>query len=347
MPLLLAAVLAGCGHNEPTNTAIDISGVKTLTVAANAAEGRAWDGVVEAVRQATLSAQTSGRVAEVRSDVNDNVAAGTVLIRLTAVEQQAAADTAQAQLRAAEAAAVEAQATYQRFADLSAHQFVSKLQLDQLLAARDASIAARDAARAQLAQARQQNDYTTIRAPYAGVVATRNVEPGESVAPGRVLMRVFAPDALRIEVSVPQSDAAAIRNEPKAKIILGDGRALDAAQVIVFPSADPLTHSVNVRVQLPPLAPAPLPGSTAKVFFPATGGATLPRVPASAVIHRGEVNAVYVVTDGRLSLRQLRLGDVSGDQIEVIAGLKSGDVIAADPLAAAQVLTQSRKSGKP
>jgi RND family efflux transporter MFP subunit len=219
------------------------------------------------------------------------------------------------------------------------------MQLDQMRATRDAAVAARNAAQAQLAQMGQQADYTTVRSPYAGIVSTRDVEPGETVAPGRVLMTVFAPDQLRIEVSVPQSDAQRISAQPEAKIVFDDGRSVDAAKVIVFPSADPVTHSVNVRVQLPALAPVPQPGSTAKVAFPAVTGPAFPRVPATAVIHRGEVNAGYVLSEGRLSLRQLRLGERSGDQIEVISGLKPGEIIASDPIAAAQALANARKGG--
>ncbi|MDR2216451.1 MAG: efflux RND transporter periplasmic adaptor subunit [Nevskiaceae bacterium] len=344
--VLLIAALAACSQSQGPRPVADVPAVQTLTVgAADVANGRAWEGVVEAVRQATLSAQTGGRVTEVRRDVNDQVSAGEVLVRLTAVEQQASADAARAQLQAADASVVEAEATYRRFVELSESQFVSKMQLDQVRAARDAAVAARNAAQAQLAQAGQQADYTTIRSPYAGIVAARDVEPGETVAPGRVLMSVFSPDQLRIEVSIPQADAAAIRAMPEARIMLGDARVVDAAQVIVFPSADPVTHSVNVRVQLPALEPAPLPGSTAKVAFPAITGAAFSRVPAASVMHRGEVNAVYVMADGRLSMRQLRLGERFGDEVEVISGLKSGEIIAADPVAAAQALADARKGG--
>ena len=110
-------------------------------------------------------------------------------------------------------------------------------------------------------------------------------------------------------------------------------------------TSDAATHSVNVRVQLPSLDPAPLPGSTAKVSFPATKGTAFPRVPASALVRRGEVNAAYVVAGGRVVLRQLRIGGQSGDQVEVISGLKPGEKIAADPVAAARALAKAREGG--
>lgn len=342
--LLLA--LAACGSGPPAPTLPALSKLETTTAqVAGDARGRAWDGVVEAVQQATLTAQTTGRVTIVNVDVNDRVAAGDVLLRLTAVEQRAGTDTARAQLRAAEAAAVEAETSYQRFSALASGQYVSRAQLDQARTARDSAVAARDAARAQLAQAGQQTEYTVVRAPFAGVVSTREVEPGESVVPGQALLSLHAPGALRIEVRVPQSDAAGIRAANRARIVLDDGRSLEAAQVVVFPAADPATHSVGVRVMLPDIADAPQPGITAKVVFPIADIAGLVRIPAGAVAQRGEVSGVYVMASGnRIALRQVRLGKRIGDEIEVVAGLKAGEKIALDPVAAGQALAAQRKA---
>jgi RND family efflux transporter MFP subunit len=346
--IVAAALLAlsACGSAPETPTPASLPKLATITVAAGGADaGRAWDGVVEAVRQADLSAQTSGRVTVVAADVNDHVIEGQVLVRLTAVEQQAGASTARAQLRAAEAGAVEAEANYARYQALGSKQFVSRLQLDQARAARDAAVAGRDAARAQLAQAGQQTEYTVVRAPFAGIVSARRVEPGESVAPGQMLMSVYAPGALRIEVQVPESDAAAIRVANKAFVLLADGRRVAAAAVSVFPAADPATHSVGVRVILPDMQDAPLPGITAKVLFPIAGGGAPLQIPSGAIVQRGEVSAAYVITGNRISMRQLRLGQRQGDQVEVLSGLRSGEIVAADPVSALQALTAQRKAG--
>ena len=213
-------------------------------------------------------------------------------------------------------------------------------------ARRDAAVAAREAARAQLASVGQQVDYTQVRAPYAGVVAARLVEPGESIGVGQPLMTIYAPDALRIEVSVPQSDAEAIRAYPAARVRLGDGRGIDPAGVTVFPAADAASHAVRIRLDLPALDPVPAPGTTAKVVFEAAAGPALPRIPESAIAVRGEISAAYVLVDGRLSLRQLRLGQRAGDSVEVIAGLAPGEAVAADPVAARQALAAARREAR-
>ena len=341
-------LLAGCGSDSASDKLLPLPPLQTLVVAAGGpADGRAWDGVVEAVRQAAMSAQTSGRVTTVEVDVNDHVEHGAVLLRLTAVEQQAGVNTARAQLQAAQAAANEAEQNYKRYAELAPRQYVSRAQIDQARAARDSAVATVAAARAQLAQAGQQTDYTVLRAPYAGVVSRRDVEPGEAVSPGQALMTMYAPGELRIEVQVPQSVADAIRGVDRARVELADGRHVDAAQVLVFPAADPSTHSVAVRIGLPDLSPAPVPGTTARIVFPVSadgGGLGFIRIPLSALVQRGEVNGVYVLAGGNLSLRQLRLGRSSGDTVEVLAGLKPEEVIAADPIAAVQSLAGQREA---
>ncbi len=339
-------LLAACGGEPASNALPPLPPLQTLNVAAGSpVNSRAWDGVVEAVRQASMSAQTSGRVTTVEVDVNDHVEQGAVLLHLTAVEQQAGVNTARAQLSAAQASQIEAEQNYKRYAELVTRNYVSRAQVDQARAARDTAVATVAAARAQLAQAGQQTDYTVLRAPYAGVVSRRDVEPGETVSPGQALMTVYVPGELRIEVQVPQSVADAIRGVGRAKVELADGRHVDAAQVIVFPAADPLTHSVAVRIGLSDLSPAPAPGTTARIVFPISGDAAGPnivRIPLSALIQRGEVNGVYVLADGGLSLRQLRLGRSIGTTVEVLAGLKPDEVIAADPVAAVQALAAQR-----
>lgn len=342
-PLVLA--LAACGSDDAARENAPLPKLETFAVAAGDAQtGRSWDGVVEAVREAVLSAQTSGRVTAVDVDVNDRVVAGQTLLRLSVVEQQAGVDAARAQLRAAEASAVEAERNYQRFASLVKDNYVSRAQLDQARAGRDAANAARDAARAQLASAGQGAEYTMVRAPYAGIVAARNVEPGEAVGPGQPLLMVYSPEDLRIEVRVAQSDAEAIRAQSGARVVFDGGVSIDARQVVVYPSADPLSHSVVVRVLLPRMQTPVAPGTTAKVVFPIRSDNKSLRIPESAIVRRGELTGAYVLKEGTLTLRQLRLGTREGDTVEALAGLRPGDVVATDPEAALQALKRQREA---
>jgi RND family efflux transporter MFP subunit len=334
----LVAVLAlsacsGAGDHSASPTRDP--GLDTLVVApATAARERSWDGVVQAVNQATLAAQTAGRVVELPFDVNDVVKAGDVVVRFTDVEQRSGRAQAEAALRAARAQAAEADADQRRIADLAGRQLVARAQLDQATARRDAARAALAAAEAGVKQAGEQVDYTVVRAPYSGLITQRHVEIGETVAPGQPLVSGLSLGQLRVEVQVPQADIAAIREHKTATVRLADGRDVEAREVIVFPAANPQTHTFTVRVELPEMETGLQPGNTVKVRFK-LGEAQRLLVPATALVRRSEIAAVYVVSpEGRVGLRQIRVGEVFGDRVEVIAGLASGEAIALDPVAA-------------
>ncbi len=338
--LALMASLSACSSQPDGAMPLSASTLATIRVADPSIGGeRRWDGVVDSVQRAELTAQTQGRVAAVLVDVDDHVAAGQVLLRLDAIEQNASLRAAQAQLRAAEASLQEANASYRRFQALGDKQYVSKAQLDQVRAARDAASAARDAAIEQARQTAQVVAYATVRAPYAGVIAARKVEPGESVMTGQPLLTVIAPGELRVDVRVPEADAEAIRRAGKASVVTDDGRRIAVSRVVVAPAADAATHSTLVRLSL---ADSTLrPGTPIAAVFPIAGQ---PQrwLPASALVQRGEVSAFYVLADGQPQLRQVRLGERRGDRVEVITGLAAGDLLVLDPVAAAQALVAQR-----
>lgn len=312
----------------------------TLTVSpVSAQRERIWDGVIEAVNQATLSAQTGGRVREIAVDVNDYVKTGDVILRFTDVEQQSGIRQAQAALAAAKAAMDEAESDFKRVSEIFGRQLVSKAQLDQATARRDAAKAQHDSAQAAVRAANEQVDYTVVRAPYSGIVTERHVEVGEAVNPGQPLISGLSLDKLRVNVQIPQSDMAAIREHAKAALVLADGKRIDAEQVIVFPYADATTHTFSVRLELPQAETGLQPGMTAKAAF-VIGESERLMVPESALVRRSEVTAVYVVSDGRVSLRQIRLGHRFGNEVEVLAGLAAGDALAADPVAAGVYLSR-------
>ncbi len=333
--LAAAMLLAACSHDDAKPVALAAVPFATQEVVLQAArEERLWDGVVDAVHKATLSAQTGGRVVELPYDVNDYVEVGDVIVRFTDVEQQSGRRQAQAAMRAAEAGDREAQLGFDRAQELIAKKLIAQSVFDQALARRDATRAALEAARAGVREAGEQVDYTVIRAPYSGILTERHVEVGETVRPGQPLVSGLSLAQLRVTVDIPQGDLEAVREQGKAAILLDDGRRIDALRVVVFPYADAKTHTFQVRLELPEAETGLHPGMTVKAAF-ATGDAQRILLPRSALVRRSEITAVYVVdAANRVALRQLRIGRGYGDQIEILAGLQAGERFAVDPLAA-------------
>lgn len=331
MPLL-SACSDGEGPAAPA-TAEAVT-LETVVVAAGEDGGeRLFDGIVEAVQQATITAQTAGRVVALERDVDDPVRRGQVILRLSGVEQKANLDAARQALTEAGAMATEARARYARVKDLAAQRLLSQADLDRVTADRDAAEARLAAGTAGVAAAQEQFGYTQVSAPFDGVVTARHVDVGEAVNPGQPLAAVAALGALRVNVDVPQALAEAIRKLDRARVYAGD-RAIDSAGVTVFPAAAPGSNTVRVRVELPQGVADLYPGMFVKAGFRSDAPVAL-RVPLTTVVRRSEVTAVYVVSaEGQVQLRQVRLGRQLGGQVEVLAGLAAGERVAADPVAA-------------
>jgi len=294
---------------------------------------RVYDGTVEAVHQATMSAQTSGRIAEVFFDVDDYVESGESIVRFTDAEQQSALRGAEAALAEALARQTQTEEDYRRIAGLLESGTTSKRDYDQALAGRDAAAARVTAARSSVDAAKQQLEYTLVRAPYAGIVTERHVEVGEAVTVGQPLMSGLSLESLRIVVHLPQQVATKVRQFGSAAILTDEGRVA-ATALTVFPFADSASNTFTVRIDLPPGQFALYPGMFVKTAF-VIGDADRLLVPASALIRRSEVSGVYVVASNqRVRFRQVRVGNNFGERIEVLAGLEQGERIALDPVRA-------------
>jgi RND family efflux transporter MFP subunit len=293
---------------------------------------RIWDGRIEAVNQATVSAQTSGRIAELPFDVNDFVDAGEVIMRFTDTEQRAALSRAEATLEEGQARFAEAKQEFERVSSMYENETVSKARFDQAKANRDAALARLNAVRSGVETAKEQLEYTVVRAPYAGIVARRHVELGELVSPGQALMTGLSLQSLRVNVDVPQSMFHSIRTIGKAFVYVEDKR-IAGENLTFFPVADTGANTFRVRVDLPDGSATLYPGMFVKVGF-VVGETNRLLIPAEAVVRRSELSAVYVVSDDRVSLRQVRLGRRYGDSIEVLAGLSEGESVAVQPVSA-------------
>ena len=328
------AACAGCGGKPPGAGGPSLPPLASVTVQPERAPlERPVDGIVEAVNQATVSAQTSGRVAEILYDVNDFVPAGSVIIRLRGAEQRAGLQQADAALSEARARRAEAQATWQRIDEMYQQRLVSKSQLEQAVANRDSTAARLAAAEGALASAREGVGYTEIKAPYSGVVTKRLVEVGETVTPGKPLMTGLSLRDLRLSLNVPQSVVAAVRRIGKAAIYVGD-RRIEASHITVFPEAAAPSSTFRARVELPPNAADLSPGMYVKVGL-VVGDTERLLVPRAALVERSEVRAVYVVdVQNRAQLRYVRTGHLFGERIEILSGLSAGDRVATDPVAA-------------
>ncbi|AXS84040.1 efflux RND transporter periplasmic adaptor subunit [Marinobacter sp. Arc7-DN-1] len=289
------------------------------------------DGVIEAVQQSTVSAQTSGTVQSLPYDVDDSVAAGDLIVQLEDSEQRSRLRQAQAGLEEAEAALSDARQRFERIEAVHERGLVSRQEFDQ---ARNNLAAARarvERASATVAEAREQLSYTRVLAPYGGILTERHVEVGESVNPGQPLLSGLSLEQLRVVVELPQKYAELARTERQAKVTLADGRVLETGEMTFYPYANPETHTFRLRMRLSEPNGSLFPGMLVKVGVPVASREAL-WVPASSLIQRSELRAVFVLDDqGRPRLRQVRTGVRDNGRLEILAGLSEGERVVTNP----------------
>jgi RND family efflux transporter MFP subunit len=241
----------------------------------------------------------------------------------------------------ADAALRNARVQLERSRELRSQGYLSQAALDNADNQFKAAEAALQQAQAGRSQATLARGYSSITAPFDGVVLATHLDSGDLAGPGRPVLTLYAPGALRAVVQVPASQAGTARAAQKIEVQLPDQRWVSPQRRSDLPSADPVAQTVEWRLDLASADAAALrPGQSVRVRFveakgepaPANGtngnGRAALSVPASAVLQRGELSGVYVVQGQQFVLRAVRLGASQGSQVEVLAGLKAGERIA-------------------
>ncbi len=307
-------------------------------------QGVVLEGSVQAVRQSTLSAQASGRIAQLLVKAGDRVRSGQLLAIIDDRMTQAGVQQAQAQVAQADAQLANARATWNRTQDLFKQGFLSKSALDAAETQFKAAQASANGALAGQSQSQLAQGYTRLTAPYDGWVLSTHAEAGDLASPGAPVLTVYAPQPIRALVHVPVSRQPAATPAPTIEVRLPDGRWVAPAARTALPAADPVSQTVEWRLDLPAEATVGLvPGQQVQVRF-SSGQAQRLTVPTAAVFRRGEMTAVYVARtpaggaadrQPAFVLRAVRLGANHGEAgYEVLAGLSGGEWVALDPVRA-------------
>jgi RND family efflux transporter MFP subunit len=191
------------------------------------------------------------------------------------------------------------------------------------------------AAQSNVARLERIQGYRVVKAPFDGVVTMRNVDVGALVNAGSTLLfRVAQTDTLRMYLNVPQQDASSIRTGQAARVSVSNlpGREFSGAVARTANSLDPASRTLLVEVHLPNPGGLLLPGMYARVSLmsPRTNAPML--IPSDALIVRGEGTTVAVIRpDHTVHIQKIEVGRDYGDKLEVISGLKEGDLIVPNP----------------
>lgn len=329
--LVVAVVLAlifGRGHGKkpaatssvPTVTVIvpgQVAVSDTVTATGNLQAKRAMPVGV---------AGEGGMVSRVLVDAGDWVRAGQTLATVDPAVQAAQTSQMQAQISSAEADAKLAQSQLDRAQALVSRGFISKADIDQRTATRDAANAKVKLAQAQYREMAARLGRLDIRAPAAGLVLQRNVEPGQIVSSGSsALFQIAMDGVLEMQAKLAEQDLATVNIGMHVSVTpVGASKSFTGTVWQVSPTIDSITRQGLARVQLA-YDPALRPGGFASATFSSRKGEA-PVLPESAVLSDAKGNFVYVI-DGRnqVARRDVKIGDVSDAGIAVLSGLSGNE----------------------
>lgn len=361
MSLVALAALSMVGAASAAESVAEGGALVTVELrsAAGQSNETSLDGVVEAVRQTRLSTQVAGAIVALQVKAGDRVKAGQELLRIDASAAQQGVAASASQVEAAQAQLKVAASELARQRQLHQKQYISQAALERSQAQWEAAQAQVNALQAQTRVAQAQSGFFLLKAPYAGVVSEVAVTLGDMALPGRPLLTLHDPSALRVTAAVPQALLGSLSSrldQVRYEIngLAGSAARLQPASVELLPTIDAASHTAQIRLALPPAGAAGVAGATgaastavmpglfARVWLPAGASAKAgPQrlfLPSSAILRRAELTGAYVIdAQGKPRLRQVRLGSTSGDEVEVLTGLRPGDKVAADPQAAAAV----------
>jgi RND family efflux transporter MFP subunit len=273
-------------------------------------------GSVTSASAATLASKVLGQVETIRVKEGNRVKTGEVLITLDSRALRAQRERAEAELE-------NAKIHLQRVRTLFTERSATQQEVDNAERAYKVAEATWNGIEADLA-------YTTIKAPFDGVITEKLIEVGELASPGRSLLRIEDEGHLRLEVPVAESDASSLRIGQSVMVRLDalDGLALDGRVAQILPAADPSTHSFWVKTDLPSV-PRIKSGLFGRMIFVAGQRSAL-MIPQSAIRVEGEISRVYVVDDsGNVQSRLIQPGQIQEGKVEGLSGLVSGERILA------------------
>ena len=294
-------------------------------------------GTLRPVNQTVVRTKVAGELREVPVREGMPVRRGQAVARVDPVEYEVRVRERDAQRLAAEAQLAQARRTLDNTRQLHDRGFVSQSALDQVHSAWEVASGNRDAAVAQLALARKALADTTLVAPIDGIVAERFAQPGEKLAVDGRVMSIVDLSRMEIEAPVPAAEVGGVAiGQPVELRVEGVAQRQTGRVVRIAPSTQPGTRSVPVYIALDNRDPAVRAGLFAQGSLAVEARDGVLAVPSAAVRDAGARLFVYVVEDGRLAERDVRLGlrdDASGT-VEVREGLRPGDRIVAANLGA-------------
>jgi len=312
--------LTGCHREPPISATANLPALPVTVVTVEQRKDAAFEevvGTVQSRQRAEIEPKITARIERIPVSPGSLVRAGELLAQLDAREVQARLDQAVATLE-------QANKDLARFKELLRQDTVTQAEFDAVEARQRVAAAAKTEAATMLG-------YTRITAPFDGVVSRKLAEVGDLALPGRPLLVLEDPNALRFDADVPEALIGHLTEGATLEVSVASvGHPLPGRVSEIAPAADPQTRTCRVKLDLPPAEGLRL-GLFGRVAVPVEATPAL-HAPASAVLVRGQLEMVFVIEDGQARMRLVKTGKRRGDEVELLSGVTAGERVATGQL---------------
>ncbi|MDD2791703.1 MAG: efflux RND transporter periplasmic adaptor subunit [Sediminibacterium sp.] len=331
--LTATVAMVGCSGKEENKVVKEQAPVMVTVASPGGAAASGWieaSGQVEAAHSANISTRAMGYITQMPVKVGDRVRAGQLLFAVNSADIHAKRAQTDAMIAQAEAALSNAKKDYDRFTTLYKQQSASAKELDQVTLQYQSAKAAAEAARQMKNEVSANLSYTTVTAPFAGIVTQKMMDAGSMATPGMPVLTIEQAGSLQVSASVAENQIGSLKlGDPAILKIASAEKNIEGKIIQLNPSSQFSGGQYIVKISIPADTKQVYAGMFVHVQFPVKGVSTAVSsesgavmIPVSAFVHRDQLTGVYTISSQNTALlRWVRLGKTTGDQAEVLSGL--------------------------
>jgi len=326
--LFLSFSLTGCSKTAIVKEEIPL--VRSQTVKMDTAGQMAnYSGEVRGRYEAQLAFQVSGKIIKRNVELGSVVHAGDVLMEIDGKDIAQTVNISAAQVASAQSQLSLAEINLERYRKLCEQGVGVQAQLDQYQSAYQVALAAVQQSSAKYTQGTNQLGYSTLVADSAGVISSVIAEAGQVVSAGQPVLTLVKDGEREIEINIPENQLDKMRNVQQVQIsfwalpdVIAEGKVRE-----ISPVADKVARTYKVRVSLVN-SPANVDlGMTANVAVMGSTNQQAVYIPLTAIYQTNDTPNAWIVKDGVVSLRPLKVGAFGDGEIQILEGLQDGDVV--------------------
>jgi membrane fusion protein (multidrug efflux system) len=330
-PFALAVGLAlGCaGEEGPAETParpVITTGVKRADIK----ERISATGQLQAKDRAEIAAEVPGQVTSIAIEEGDRVEAGGTVLEIDPQKRELELADARAHLAESRAALTEQERAFARWKSLHDKNIAADSRMDEVETALALARSRYAAAEAKVGVAERALRDASVRAPFAGFVARRQVSRGEFVQVGQALFELVALDPIEVEFSLAERDSARVAPDQGVELTVEPypGESFRGVVTVISPTIDPKTRTLRVEAQVANPDQKLRPGLFARVDLGVALRQGILLVPEETVLQRADGEVVFRTRDGnRVQRVGVTTGIHSDGMVEIVSGLEADDVV--------------------